>query len=180
MHLIIARYNENLDWLKNFEYSYTIYNKGKNIDKKHYINVSNKGRESESYLRFIVDNYNNLPKTMIFLQGNPFPHCKNLSSEISNYKDENFYFLGKKLTFDYANGLPNHRRGLDIPKIEKELGLFEGREKYYFMPGAQFIVKSNSVYYRSYEWWKNAYDVHNSHENSPWVFERLWGYIFSK
>ena len=70
--MIVARYEENLKWLdflpKNIKV--IIYNKGKDITEPKYLNnpnitihnkCNNTGRESETYLRYIISNYNNLP-----------------------------------------------------------------------------------------------------------------------
>jgi hypothetical protein len=178
MHLVIAKYKENTDWISDLGYSYTLYNKGPVNDALHSINVPNVGRESETYLRYIVDNYNGLPDTLVFLQGNPFPHCRDLKQQILNYKKEPYYFLGNELIFDYENGQPHHP-GLNIAEIAKLLGIYTDEKKYYFVPGAQFIVTAATLRSRSLSWWKNAYEVHTKFHSSPWVYERLWGDIFA-
>ena len=69
--LIIARYNEDLEWLKKYEdFRITVYNKGENIsDNKFFkvINLENKGRESHTWLFHIVNNYYDLNEINIFL-----------------------------------------------------------------------------------------------------------------
>lgn len=72
--LIIARYNEDLDWLKEFkDFKIIVYNKGDELPENplyEIINLENKGRESHTWLHHIVKNYNNLNEISIFLQGN--------------------------------------------------------------------------------------------------------------
>ena len=88
--MIVARYEENLKWLdflpKNIKV--IIYNKGKDITEPKYLNnpnitihnkCNNTGRESETYLRYIISNYNNLPDIIIFTQGYPLDHAPNFS-----------------------------------------------------------------------------------------------------
>jgi hypothetical protein len=82
VELVIARYNEDLEWLKKkkFKYPTTIYNKGNNDNFYKpkgckVIKLQNVGRESHSYLYHIINNYDNLPDLTIFLPG---------SSEISH------------------------------------------------------------------------------------------------
>lgn len=88
--IVIARYNENLDWLcdntvKNkitdnaYKTSFYIYNKGVNnatprflecyskIVDVHVIQVENVGRCDHTYLHHIVKNYNSLADVTIFL-----------------------------------------------------------------------------------------------------------------
>jgi hypothetical protein len=56
--VVIARYKEPIDWINNLSCDYIIYNKGDKIDESlNHIDVPNEGREAETYLRFIVDNY---------------------------------------------------------------------------------------------------------------------------
>lgn len=80
VELVVARFNENLNWLrkvpKNFKI--TIYNKGSNNIPYKFIKIPNVGRESNTYLHHIIKNYNNLSKTTIFVQGDPFDHCPHL------------------------------------------------------------------------------------------------------
>lgn len=79
IEMVIARYNETLDWLqeKPFHFfPYIVYNKGvnsnyyKNEEKwKEEIGLNNVGRESHSYLYHIVSNYDDLADLTIFLPG---------------------------------------------------------------------------------------------------------------
>lgn len=95
--IVIARYTEDLSWtnLINPEiFNIVVYNKD---DKQAGIELSslsnpitflhspNIGRESETFCRFIVDNYNDLPEYTMFLQGEPFEHCTNTYRKIRNH-----------------------------------------------------------------------------------------------
>ena len=64
MHLVVAKYKENINWILDLGYSYTVYNKGDVCDDIYTINVPNHGRESETYLRYIKDNYNEINNTL--------------------------------------------------------------------------------------------------------------------
>jgi heme/copper-type cytochrome/quinol oxidase subunit 2 len=76
--LIIARYNEDLEWLKEEpfnKYDAIVYNKGDNDNFykspkiKKIINLKNVGREPHTYLYHIITNYNNLNNINVFLPG---------------------------------------------------------------------------------------------------------------
>ena len=67
-HLVIARYNENLEWLNYIDnkiYDIYIYNKGDNIKLNNNLNniiitdIVNIGREAHTYLYHIINHYNN-------------------------------------------------------------------------------------------------------------------------
>ena len=62
--IVIARYNENLDWLKKIKKSkdikITVYNKGLPDIDVPFIQLPNSGRESGTYLYHIINNYDKL------------------------------------------------------------------------------------------------------------------------
>ena len=79
--VVIARYRENLDWIKNIpdKFNVIIYNKGEPLPSEYKsILLENVGREGHTYYKYIYDNYENLPNHVIFLQGYPFDHSPNL------------------------------------------------------------------------------------------------------
>jgi hypothetical protein len=75
--IVIARFNENLEWLKEYpfnNYSVICYNSGN--DNNFYqpknmkiIHIKNIGKEAYTYLYHIINNYNNLANLTIFLPG---------------------------------------------------------------------------------------------------------------
>jgi len=79
--IIVARYNEKLEWMKETPFNlfrYTIYNKGVNDDFEKcnvdtIVNLPNVGRCDHTYLYHIVNNYNNLNDINVF-----FPGCLNI------------------------------------------------------------------------------------------------------
>jgi len=106
-HIVIARYNENIDWIKYINISLFdifIYNKGDNIDinNSNYkiINLDNTGRESHTYLYHIINNFDNLPEKIIFTQAHPFDHVRNtFINEINNFNNcsFNFFYFSKNI-----------------------------------------------------------------------------------
>jgi hypothetical protein len=74
MLIVVARYNESIDWTKS--YNCIIYNKGDPIENTNTttIPLPNVGREGHTYLHHIINHYDNLSDYTMFLQGNPFDH----------------------------------------------------------------------------------------------------------
>ena len=67
---VIARFNEDLAWLNSLPQDEVIvYNKGSPLQSKNVIELPNIGRESHTYLTFIVANYSHLPDVIVFSQG---------------------------------------------------------------------------------------------------------------
>jgi Protein of unknown function (DUF3431) len=82
IELVIARYNEDLAWLKNSPYDgyiHSIYNKGPtsipgvSADEV-VINLPNLGRESHTYLYHIITRYDSLSELTVFLPGSAEVH----------------------------------------------------------------------------------------------------------
>jgi hypothetical protein len=86
---IISRYEEDINWAVKLETDITVYNKSKSWPFSFpRLDVENHGREAETYVRGIIDYYENLDEYshMIFLQGNPFEHCKDILKFINDGK----------------------------------------------------------------------------------------------
>lgn len=71
---VIARYNEDINWLRPIFKNCVVYNKGKKLGIDNEIIVENVGRESETYLRYVIENYRNLPEIIIFSQADISDH----------------------------------------------------------------------------------------------------------
>jgi len=71
-NIVVARYNENLNWLLPYIDLCTVYNKGHDdiINFKNVFKLPNVGRESHTYLYHIINNYENLSTNVVFIQGN--------------------------------------------------------------------------------------------------------------
>ena len=70
-NIIIAHYNENLEWTKNLPPdNVIIYSKGNKPDVQFkIITLPNVGQEAHTYLTYIIDNYDSLPDIIFFQQG---------------------------------------------------------------------------------------------------------------
>jgi hypothetical protein len=74
---IFARFNEDISWIKednNIMKNSIIYNKGEPLNISNEIFLENLGRDPESYLNYIIDNYDNLADICIFSQGRISDH----------------------------------------------------------------------------------------------------------
>jgi hypothetical protein len=88
--IVVARYNENLDWLKKIKKSkdlkITVYNKGKDDIDIPFIQLPNIGRESHTYLYHIINNYDNLADQTIFCQGDSIFHSPGFLDLINKHR----------------------------------------------------------------------------------------------
>jgi hypothetical protein len=106
IEIIIARYNENLNWTLEYpfnQYQYTVYNKGnnKNFEKSRIekiIDLNNFGKCDHTYLKHIINNYNNLKDITVFLPGSiDLKYKKEKAIKLLNYieKYDSAIFLSK-------------------------------------------------------------------------------------
>ena len=66
--IVVARYNEDIEWLRSEMDHCILYNKGDALNLDHEIRLKNVGRESEPYLRYIITHYDHLPEVVVFTQ----------------------------------------------------------------------------------------------------------------
>ena len=187
--LVIARYNEKIDWIKSP--NHVIYNKGNQLNDptKIVIEMPNVGREGHTYLTHIVKNYNNLNDYTVFLQGDPFPHSGNLSLNLSKIHDS--ISKGEKITFKFLSewlpecefsGCKHHWEPLPLKESYKRIfGSEPPTEKFTFGAGAQFIVSKETIHKRPLAFYKNIISFLDYSVNpmEGYIIERFWGFIFS-
>jgi hypothetical protein len=178
MKVIVSRYKEDLSWVVDIKHPYVIYNKGDFFPS--YINVPNEGREGETYLRYILENYDNLPETLVLCQGNPFDHCRDFIHWVNEYTpDQGLVGLSHWVETEIPNEegyFPQEAKGvvntLPLLGIGWEVGPLS------FYTGAQYIVPKSFIVSKSKEWWEKCYKVYADNPRSPWIFERIWNFIF--
>jgi hypothetical protein len=178
--LVIAKYNEDISWIKNVDIPYIIYNKGnKPIEGCNIISLPNIGRESHTYLSFIIENYYNLPENIIFCQGDPFPHCNNFLDLIKNYNiNQDIINLSHGMVTEDLEGRPN-AYGYGMLDMLHLLNIPLTVDKFIFPAGAQFTINKKCIINKSLNWWENSLSEHDKNQLSPWIFERLWPLIFT-
>ena len=184
--LVIARYDEDLSWIDSIDCEYLIYNKGLPLNISS-ISTTNIGRESVTYLRYIKDNYYNLPNIVVFVQGNPFDHCADFINKVNSLE---------LLDADYVT-LCNDTYSINIDTtqpylkeiVEKFIPEYSNVNKNWdFGAGAQYAVSKKLILKKPIDWWEHLYSTHMhytaldsySEFQIPHTFERLWPIIWTK
>ena len=192
--IVVARYNEDLEWTKQFlnvivynKGTILVYNKGSTLtgdfNQKFLINV---GREGHTYYKHIYDNYDNLADYTIFLQGNPFDHSPNIISNLNKYiNNENlridFEFLSDKILNCNLSGCSYHE---GLPLIETYEKLFDERienMEFQFGAGGQFIVSKGKILQRPKYFYLKIVEMLDKDINpiEGFVIERFHKLIFN-
>ena len=169
MVVVICHFKENLDWVKNLKHRYIIYNKNSEEQHLYDINLPNVGFDTIVYLKYIIDNYDNLPDFVCFSQDNPFFHCENFLDKVNEFDfTKKFLPLGKTYIRDtieldraieYAN---NNQITYELPIkfinsaqciVSKELILMRTKNSYQKIKDSiPLEVISNINYLIEYLW----------------------------
>ena len=188
--IIVARYNENIEWTKQFS-NVIIYNKWIKLVNNHNkeyneIMLDNVGREGHTYYKYIYDNYDNLNEYTVFLQGNPFDHSPNIINNLNKYISNpelniDFEFLSENIILC---NLTRCNRHYNLPLKSVYNHLFNEKKEelsFIFGAGAQFIVSRKHILMRPKEFYLKIVELLNKHINpiEGFVIERFHKLIFS-
>lgn len=186
MKIVVARYNEDIEWTKPFREDVLIINKGEPLHLDNEILMENVGREGHSYYKYIYDNYENLDDYILFLQGNPFDHSPNLEKRIKEYQgkmqllDIEFEYVSERLTTTNVAGCQTHD-GLPMRDVYEKL--FDVRienKTLAFGAGAQFIVSKKTILKRPREFYLRIVKIleYDINPIEGFVIERFHPLIF--
>ena len=181
----ISHFNGDISWVKNIKKdNYIIYNKsGNKIDHitNNYISIDNVGYNIYSYLKFIVDNYENLPNVTVFCKDNIFTRHISIELFLSLINRKSFTSLDDdSLRYDFPVNLNISDKS--FVEINNSWYKFNFPRKYFseynefysylfnvcnlpdfirFSPGANFIVPQENILLRSKNFYKNLINFIN-------------------
>ena len=204
--LIIARYNENIEWLKRYkDFKIIVYNKGETLSEDYnfeVIGLENVGRESHTWLHHIVKNYNNLNEINIFLQGEiddlncmAYKDPNNYLKKIDKYGfSVSRYGLLGPFHWDWNVGILSDARykkqWLNGEISGSELGFRNFAKKTlpnipFFVAtsyGGCFAVKKETILQHDLIFYKKLLNILSKSKNpiEGHYMERLWCYIFTR
>ena len=193
-HIVVARYNEDpWSWLSKDDPYVKVYNKGQSLDSGQGTHLKNIGRESHTYLTYIVDNYDRLPNIVFFTQGAP-DHTGGYPVEyftsIGGSYSENFYIirgddcgLGKegRLLEYYGRLHPAETNFFEWFSMYVSNSV-DPRGEIMWCPGATFSVKREKILTRTREYYQDLLNQFPRDHPNPEIghfFERSWYYIFN-
>lgn len=210
--LVIARYNEDISWSNIYAGNRIIYNKGSKMDNSIltpgdvYREISNVGRESDTFLNYIIENYENLPSYVCFSQDSLNDHewirkdwgplmFLNMLQEAQNkgysncktydiqdnifglkFNNRSAYNYDKEKNINNKGKINNFRDF--IVKIYPEI---VNEKKINIFHSAFTVISRDNILKRSKESYKELIQYCNYHINpiEGHYFERSWYYIFN-
>lgn len=180
---ILSRFKETNETyhniLSNSQYDIIIFNKnqGENL-------LPNVGRESHTYLHYIIENYDNLPDEILLSQFDAMDHFRNNEKNINDFLNAKIFdFIGIGST-DYDLRVINR----EIPwlKIYRELYDYEDMSPHYILPTGTsrygvFRVTKQAILRHNKQFYIKCIDKVSNHKHPPegFFFERAWKYIFT-
>jgi hypothetical protein len=184
MKIVIAKYLEDVSWINQMDgYDIFIINKNPQEYGKYQMDLPNEGRESHTYLNYIIKYYDELDEYTCFLQGKPFDHL------VESRTDHSF-FLNLIKNFKYDRdfiGLGDlHTETVNPPSVRearfdllKDIIINIPSEKITFNCSGQFIVSKKNIHKHTKDFYVELLKRHYMFWEIPWTLERLWGVIFS-
>jgi hypothetical protein len=214
---VITRYNEHLNWINYLPdeiEKITIVNKGsnefifQNMDCKYNNKLTihksdNIGRHNETIAKYIVDNYDNLPDTVLFIPGtvmmNPkkglylaqlCKHMKNIDS-FRGFFSPRFRKVGRNYNYSVKEYLSTSQcNANDSEFIRSDIGTFNDWKKVIIAGDDQpvkyicyrgiFAVNRDNILKHSKELYisiLNSISGGENTENSQFA-ERIWAHLF--
>lgn len=130
--------------------------------------------EAKHFLTHIIQNYDSLAETTIFLQGHPFDHIKNLYVEIIRTLGQDFSCLPsakKKKLGDSGHDLMARQFGEVITKKKIESS--------YWSAGACFMASKNAILANPLSWYENVLKEAKDFKDSKYALERIWSVVIN-
>lgn len=193
--LTIAHYKEDLSWLNGLDKSVELFIYHKKDDNGLSYNdkvilsetefeLSNVGRESHTYLKHIVDNYDSLKELEYFSQGDT-NHCFGFIDFVNNDSTIEYrHVTDYPHTFNSYNGyIPIHmkEKGYETKQIWDALFNYPPPEVATITPYALFKIDRDTILMHDKSIYQKCLDffADNQKDNlNGWNFEYFWQLLF--
>jgi hypothetical protein len=190
--IVTSHWKEDLTWLKKSKYPVVLIDhEGSEPPAiKPTTIIPNRGNESSSYIRYIIDNWDNLPDYVAFIHGHETAHHQKHKEHMLTLIDR-----AQRSGFVTLNGMwlgepaPSNVKRDYYLQIAKYWYLFEPYMKKYpnkslFTDACgQFIVSKDEITKYPLKAWQTWYEalIHpDTHQELGFVFEYTWHYIFGQ
>ena len=190
--IVTSHFREDLTWLKKSKYPVVLidHEGSESPAIEPTTIIPNRGNEASSYIRYIIDNWGNLPDYVAFIHGHETSHHQKHKEHMLTLIEQ-----AQRSGFVTLNGMwlgepsPSCVQSDYYLQIAKYWYLFEPYMKKYpdkilFTDAcAQFIVSRDEITKYPLEAWQTWYEalVHpDTHHELMFVFEYLWHYIFGQ
>lgn len=186
--LVVAKYREDVSWLSEVpgDIRLYIYDKtGMEIMEPvltrdyEYKRLDNEGHDPGTFLRHIVDCYEELDDWTVFVQGWPFDHYPKKLLFRDMTKELDYYELGN-VVFNVVGNGPVACGNLELTKVFKEI---TGKEQlsFEFVWGMQVVLSRRLIHQRPKEFYEKllarTIELYKDKRTLP-LMERIWRAIW--
>jgi hypothetical protein len=181
--VVVARFQENLDWVKKVKWPVRVYNKGGPIELP-CERLKNIGREAQTYLHHIIKEFDKLADYTVFLQGNPYRHTRDLDLMLDGLPGtiERLRKMSSGCWSLSNEVLVHTQQEIEAYKIYPEdfhNAFFEKPKRVFkHAYGAQYIVHKSAIVNKPVEFFRHIHDSCSWQRHEPWSIERVWPAIF--
>ncbi|MCA9319316.1 MAG: DUF3431 domain-containing protein [Salinibacterium sp.] len=191
LELVVARYAEDLKWLRRVPRAFriTVYDKGGDLENA--IPLRNVGYEAHTYLHHVVTRFDDLADLTVFVQGRPFDHVPDLHRRLRRLAEgresvDAFRWLGFVVDYDDSRGERLFRpwsknvdgRFLDLEGFCQSLWGESAPETFVFYPGGQFGVRAEQIRRQPASFYERALDLSLNFPDGGHCLERTWDRVF--
>lgn len=174
--VVIARYKEDIDWIANIKPHIGIQLYNKHYDSGYgSVTLPNVGKEANTYLKHIVNNYDDLAYMTYFVKGDPFKNSPKIIEEINGKLD---------WEFDLFHCLCEQVETADKDRVGEFYEKLFGKKlihNIHYGVGAQFLVKKEAIRLNPKEFYEELLEISSMPEyDTNELFECLWRHIFTK
>ena len=193
--IVVARHakSQDVSWLKNATHPVVFIDKGDAQGRK---GVSHLGEEGSSYLSFIIEKYEQLPRWVLFITAHERHWHHALASQLCStcidmgatklgFLNVNHDRNGRMLVLDKPRGQPAELPVAVHARLRRELlglhSIYDGNQR--MPPSAQFWVSRERILARPRSYYQKLLDVLSmpSHPLMAWSTwyrnRRLWGFF---
>jgi hypothetical protein len=194
LEVVVAWYTEDLSWIPPAaDPAVTVYSKNGGLGVApgerawRVSQLPNVGREGHTYLRHIVDHYDDLADVTVFLQGDARPHSSpDVGSAVAALRSRDvqwFLNLGTDRVVTMTDFKCPHwtERGRDVTAaMYAELFVSAAPRQVAFGAGALFAVTRAAVRFRSLAFWRRCLQYLEGGVDpvEGYAMERLWPLLF--
>ena len=199
LELVVARFDEDLNWLRRVprRFQVTVYNKGEQpatLPSRRPVtcwSLPNHGREEYAYIEHIIRRYDDLADVTVFSQGKPFDHVPDFHKQLHalafrQLTVADFHWFGFIIDEDDdAGGLlfqrwPCNPAGDPLPMRPFWRDLFDEAAPALkrFYPSAHFAVTADCIRRRPRSFYQRALEISVRLPHAAHCFERSWDHVF--
>ena len=184
--VLIAHHNRDLSWIDNISKDLEVFIYSTSDETKNF--VANKGMDSIMYIKYIIDNYANLPDKTLFVHHHQYDWTQDYSLDFIinnvNWNYSDYFSICSRKNYNDVFVIAPETKEL----LRQNWYIFERYIDYpgqlFYYAGTQFCVDKKNILQYPLSYWEYLYNwILSSELPDPIVgriFEWCWHYLLTK